>query len=173
MAYSRSTKAVDRVVKQLDKLVDANEDVVWLTADPTKLRYRLHEAFSVIERYPAKFNSYLGIKDKFVIRVRPNKVVAELRTPEVVEDSNLNVEKFNRTISTLLIPDVNTHIAIVGAVIANRAVDELHFPQAFLDDESLAKLFGWTSSNGYHIVRGNGLTLTKNDPGELAWKPHS
>ncbi len=72
----------------------------------------------------------------------------------------------------MTVPEVNTVLAIVGAVLTHKA-SEMYFPDAKLNESDLVALAGWATPAGYFIINNydNGVTLTKSNPGEMVWVP--
>jgi hypothetical protein len=72
----------------------------------------------------------------------------------------------------MVLHDLSDVLEVVGAALMHKA-PEMFFPDA--DDftpEELSQLYAWASKNEYFIIPSDdGVTLTQNDPGDLAWKP--
>ena len=154
--------------KILDDMMKApeGEDIAFLSTNPIKLGYQLHEAFDVADTYP-EFANYRPLKKLFKVRVRADRVVCERKGKPVDAQAILNEQLSKMTIDT-----VSDILGIIGAATKHKA-SELYFPKAVLEADELDKLYKWTSISGYYIINNYdvGITLVKNNPGELAYVP--
>lgn len=155
MSYSNK---LDQHFKQyVEQLKASNEAIEWQSADPAKFAYKLREALHAYRDDE--------LKAKFVIKVLPGKVRA---VPRFKNETEIVKEK----LAKMVLSDIDNLYSIVGAVIQHKTANrELYFPNADLDDEEIHKLWNWCNSNGFYIVKGEGITLTTDDPGVVAWKP--
>lgn len=127
------------------------------------LGYHLREAMTLAKKLGK--SPYDTLKDRFTIRNRGDRVVAELKNIETIQ-------ALQNLMSRMELPDVTGITEIVGAAIMHDQATEIYFPDAVLGVDEAKDLYGWTSVRGYHLVVAEvGVTLTKNDPGEAAWKP--
>jgi len=168
MPYARSKKAIQRVEHILRELLTATDDVVYQSLEPAKLAYQLHEGLKSAAVYP-EYQAYADLRAKFVIRLKPGRVLLEFRGRPLVA-----LKVVREQLSKMTVPEVADALGIVGAALTHKA-SEMVFPDAILNDDALATLHRWTSENGYHIINNydRGVTLTKTHPGELAWEPPS
>jgi hypothetical protein len=155
MAYSNK---LDPSFKEyIVQLEQSNEAIEWQSVDPAKLAYKIREALHAYKNDE--------LKAKFVIKVLPGKVRAIPRfrnTTEIVKEK----------LAKMVLSDVSDLFEILGATIQHKSTNrELYFPNAVLDDEDTKKLWLWCSANGFYVVKGEGITLTTEDPGMVAWKP--
>lgn len=168
MSYSRNKNALKRVQKILDDMLKApeGEDIAFISTNPLKLSYQLHEAFDVADTYP-EFANYRPLKKLFKVRVRFDRVVCERKGKPV--DAKAILEQ---QLSKMTIDNVADILGIIGAATKHKAT-EMYFPKAILTDDDLSKLYKWTSISGYYIINNYdvGITITKNNPGELAYEP--
>lgn len=166
MPYTRSRGAVQRVEPILRELLTATDDVIYQSLEPQKLSYQLHEALKSAGIYP-EYAHYSALRDKFTIRLRAGKVVAEIKHRPLVA-----LKVVTDPHSKMTIPEVNTVLGIVGAAVTHKA-GEIYFPDAKLDESNLLTLSGWATPAGYFIINNydNGVTLTKTDPGVVSWTP--
>lgn len=166
MPYARSRKAILRVESILKELLNAQDDVTYQSLEPQKLSYQLHEALKSALVYP-EYALYAPLREKFTIRLRAGKVVAELKHKQLVA-----LKIVREQLSKMTVPEVNTVLGIVGAAVTHKA-SEMYFPDAKLGDSELATLENWATPAGYFIVNNydNGVTLTKTNPGEMTWQP--
>lgn len=125
------------------------------------LGYYLREAMTLAKKY--KIAPYEELKDKWIIRDRGDRITAELR-------SRTPLEAMRIAISKLVLSNLVSLNEIVGACINHKA-EEMYFPDADITDEEAGTLYLWSIKNGYFIVVGNGVTITKTDPGDVAWIP--
>ena len=172
MGYSKAIRAFNRVRNYLDEMVDKNEPIVWPTDDAATLAYNIREGIKVArdrvldEQYPNResFKPFAALKAKYIVRVKGLTVVAEPRdfAPQLSANAVLN---------RMVIEEVVGPLEIVGAAIKHKA-PEMFFPSADLTTEDLERVYTWSSKHEYFIVFSDvGVTLTKTDPGEIAWHP--
>jgi len=165
MGYSKSSKAILRVKDYLDEMVEKNERLEWELEDNVgiafKIRQAMAQASTRVNQGDETYAEYARLKSKYLIRTMFGKVIAE---PRDVTD----VVKAQQTANHMRLSGLGTSLEIVGAAIQHKA-DEMYFPDAYTNQAS--EVYPWAQKNGYYIVVGEGMTLTKNDPGELAWKP--
>jgi hypothetical protein len=174
MGYSHSTRAVQRVKNHLDEMLRSDKKLEWADPDPTRLAYRIndgiaaarHNAFDRDKRPIEPYVTYARLKAKFIIKIEGTKVVAEPRDVMPLEIVRAGMGK-------MVVNEVQDVLEVVGAAIMHKA-PEMFFPDAdALDErEDLPQLYAWASKNGYYIIPSeDGVTLTQNDPGEIAWTP--
>jgi hypothetical protein len=168
MSYSRNKNALKRVQKILDDMLKApeGEDISFVSTSPVKLSYQLHEAFDVADTY-MEYVQYRPLKKLFKIRVRSDRVVCERKGKPV--DAKAILEQ---QLSKMTIDNVEDILGVIGAATKHKA-SEMYFPKAVLEDDELSKLYKWTSISGYYIINNYdvGITITKVNPGELAYEP--
>lgn len=163
VGYSQNEAAINRVQALLDQMVVTDTDLSWPTKDAHMLGYHLREAMTLAKRIGK--SPYDTLKDKFTIRNRGDRVVAELKVKE-------GIEALQSLMSKVELSDVTSTVEIVGAAIVHSQATELYFPDAVLTDEDKLALWKWSSKNEYYIIVAEiGVTLTKKDPGEVAWTP--
>lgn len=170
MAYARSKKSVTRIEPLLDQLLTSSDDVIFRCDEPQKVAYQLHEALKSAGFFP-EYQKYLVIRDKFTIRTRAGKVIAELKTRPIIDSiKGMKVPPPKVTIDAVLNP-----LEIVGATIANNKPEEIYFPVSKLSEAELSELYIWASFVNYFIINhgDNGVTLTKDKPQFplAAWEP--
>lgn len=174
MGYSKSPRAVHRVVKYLDEMLREDAQIEWVSEDPSKLAYQLNDGIAAArhlaldrEKRPVEpYATYSHLKAKFIIKIASGKVVAEPR--DVVPLMNVRAG-----MSRMTIHELSDVLEIVGAAIKHKA-PEMYFPDADSFTADLPQLYAWATRNGYFIIPSDdGITLTQNDPGELAWEPES
>lgn len=174
MGYSTSIRAFNRVKRYLDEMVSKNEQLVWEAPDAAKLAYYIREGIRIAKgrvsdsKTPKQnldfFQPYSSLSAKYVVRVKDNNVVAEPRDliPQLAASEVLR---------RMVIEEAENPLEIVGALIKHKA-PEMFFPNGDESPENLAKIYAWSSKNDYFIVASDvGVTLTKTDPGEIAWRP--
>jgi len=152
----------------MDELLNAPDggDIIFQSVEPSKLAYRLHEAFRVARIYP-EFAHYIPVTEQYLIRARYNRVILERRDKQM-----LAVKVVQEQLSKMKLDEVTDVLGIVGAAITHKS-DEIYFPNAKLEVSDLKTLCNWTNEHGYYIINhdDSGLTLTRQNPGELAWSP--
>jgi hypothetical protein len=168
VSYARSKKSVTKVEQVLKQLLEAQEDMVFLSQEPHKLAYAIHEGLKSSAIYP-EFQKYAELRDKFTIRIRNGKVLAELK-----HRAPIPLGVVREQLGKMTLREITSATGIVGAAVANKST-EIYFPDAKLDSSSLSELYQWTEPAGYYIINhgDNGLTLTKIHPGEMNYTPIS
>lgn len=161
MPYTNNESAIFRVKKYLDQMAEATTSLEWEAEQPHKLAFHIREGIAVARKTGNPLGNLAG---KFIIRSLSNKVVAQLR----VNDPNF--VELKRTLNKMVFDDLDNLLEVVGAAIKHKA-DVMYFPNADLIPEDLQKLFAWTSKNEYFVVVGDGVTITRVDPGEAKWEP--
>lgn len=163
MGYSKNPAAVERVKPLLDQMVKATTDLMWPSENAHMLGYHLREAMSVAKS--KKIEPYHELKDKFVIRNRGTRVIAEKRHVETIT-------ALQAALSKVVLSNIETLVQIVGAAIEHKA-HELFFPDAALAvEEDKLTLYKWCQKNGYHMILAEvGVTLTKEEVGDIEWTP--
>ena|SRR5256885_14701817 len=171
MSYSRNKSSLKRVQKILDDLLlsinsESNDDVILMSSSPNKLSYQLHEALEVADTYK-EYNRYRVIREHYRIRVKFDRVIAECKVRPVNAKVILSDQLNKMTVN-----DATSVLEIIGAAIKN-SLNELYYPNVELTDDELSELYKWTSVNKYYIINNYeaGITLTRNDPGELKYEP--
>lgn len=167
MSYNRSKQAIIRVEHILRDLVNAQDDCVFQSLEPAKLAYNIHEAFKSATIFP-EYASYASLGTKFKIRLRQGKVVAELRSKQV-----LALRIVQDQLSKMVLDSIENVMGIVGACVTHKAT-EMYFPNAHLTENELVSLLAWATPAGYFIINNDdaGVTLTKTNPGEMTWSPN-
>lgn len=174
MGYSKAIRAFNRVKGFLDEMVAKQEVLIWPAPDAAKLAYYIREGIKVAklrvadEQYPDKdrFKPFASLSAKYIVKVRGATVVAEPR--EFAPESSAS-----DALKRMVLDDVEGPLEIVGAAIKHK-VPEMFFPLADRSFSSLERIYAWSSKHDYFIVSSDvGVTLTKTDPGEIAWQPSS
>lgn len=170
MGYSKHVRAVERVKPILERLVRAQSRVEWESANPADDAYKIREGIysastrALLNGQPNEpYYSFSQLQQKYVFRTAANRVIAELR--DVVP-----VIALKEAHSTMTLVGVRDEFEVVGAALTHEA-HKMHFPDVNEESCDLWSLYEWTSKNGYYMVVGEGVTLTRDDPGALAWKP--
>lgn len=170
MAYSQSIAAVKRVEKLLEILLAANddEDILFATKRPSKLAYQIHEALMLCEKFE-EYKKFSILKDKYRIKVKSGRVLAEKKSKET-----LAIRVDNKPLQRMTLDGIDDVLGLVGAATVHKA-SEIYFPDALLNDDDLIALYHWSKLNNYFIINheDGGVTITKIDPGEIAWEPPS
>lgn len=170
MGYTENEKSLERARIFLDAMVQHKGiRLEWRVTNSARTVYMIHQAFHIAKLLTKKgdkrFIEYAALKDAYYIKKYEGKVVAEPKD----QPAELLVQ---RTLATVTVPDVTDTLGIIGAAVAHKA-GKLFFPDAIKEHIELEKLYKWAQGRGYHIiVSSNGLTLTQEDPEDLAWKPH-
>jgi hypothetical protein len=172
MGFSKSPRAVQRVKNYLEDMLRSDTQIEWVSTDPSKLAYQLHDGLAAArhlavdrDKKPVEpYATYSRLKAKFILRIAVGKVIAEPR--DIVP-----IESVRAGMNRMVLHELSDVLEIVGAAIAHKAL-EMFFPDA--TDTNLPQLYAWAMRNGYFIIPSDdGLTLTQNDPGDIAWAPDS
>lgn len=164
MGYSNSEASIKRVQKLLDQMLDAQSDISWPSPNAHMLGYHIREALTIAKK--KGIEPYKGLKDRFIIRNKGTRVVAELRDVETLA-------ALQSAMSKVVLENLSSLMEILGGAI-NHKMSEMFFPDADLTQDEAEKLYLWAQKNGYFlIVAESGITLTKNDPGEAVFRPES
>lgn len=174
MGYSKSLRALTRVQNFLKEMIEEQGErrLVWFHDDPSKLSFWIREGIKVAQQHAFDKNkkpvepyiSYARLLMKYKIRIGRNQVIAEPRevTPLDTVRESLN--------NKMVLPGIEDEYGLVGAAITHGA-DEMFFPDATEETCNLVALHNWTSKNGYSIIPSEeGITLTRRDVGDIAWK---
>ena len=166
MSYARSKRSVIKVENILKQLLEAKDDLIFQSLEPQKLAYHIHEGMRSVAFYP-EYSLYTQLRDKFVIRVRSNKVVAELRNKTIVALATVSEQ-----LGKMTIVDVDNVMSVIGACVKHKA-GEIYFPAAQFNDTMLNELYQWSEPAGYFIINHGvmGITLTRVHPGEINFVP--
>lgn len=172
MGYSKSPRTIQRVKNHLDQMVASTDRLEWPDKNPAKLSYWIRDGINAAKRFAVDserkpvepYASYARLATKYIIKLGDGKVVAELRDviPLPIETTGTG---------KMVLNDLLSEFELVGAAAQHQA-PEMFFPDADEESCNMELLHNWCSNNGYFIVaNSSGITLTKADPGELAWKP--
>jgi hypothetical protein len=167
MGYTNRNSTIKRVEQFLKQMVDAKDSLTWVTdgsEQTRKLAYYLREAISYARRNGETYPEYAELRDKFILRERDKKLIAEIReyTPVLM---------MAQALSKMQVNGVGDVMGIVGACVQHGAAKEIYFPDASLTDADCDILYKWGLVSGYHLIVGEGVTVTKEDPGEIKWTP--
>ena len=170
MGYSKSIRAVRRVEPILKQLVVAQGNLEFPSSNSGEDAYYIRDGIKASAHHAIRDNepnepyySYSQLNVKYVFKAAAGKVVAALR--DVV-----TVRALASAHASMSVPDVDDDLSIIGAAITHRA-PRMYFPDAGAESVDLHSVYNWARENNYHIVVGDGITLTQDDPGKLAWKP--
>jgi hypothetical protein len=169
MGYSIRPAAVEQARPFLKEMVNSNEEIVWLSKDPNKFRYILHQAFeaavALVDEYP-QYAQFAQLKDKFKIVTDGNKVIAR---PKKVG----GVAKLRVTEARMVFDDVSTVGEIIAALSQHHEPTELVFRDVELTKADLTSLYLVTEKYEYHIIPASEtLTLSKREEDtDIAWTP--
>jgi len=109
---------------------------------------------------------YHTLKDRFVIRDRGDRVMAELR--DISPSAGLQ-----QAMSQLKLEEVTALMEIIGSLITHHTAEQIHFPKASLTEEEMTSLYKWVRENEKFMVVSEleGITVVSTDPGEVKWTP--
>lgn len=171
MAYSKSVKALNRVKEYLDQMLASSSQIQWQVANPTETAFRIREGINVAKQrardgdspFRVTYGQYAQLSAKFIIRAGIGVVIAEPR--------DVMLETPKEAISKQVLPGLSSDMEIVGAAIVHKT-PVMFFPDATESSDDLYVIYAWAQKHDYFLVSSeDGLTLTKTDPGEIAWQP--
>ena len=170
MGYHLSENAFIRAQPFMDEMLKASDDIIWVVDNPEitpdKVAYQIRQGIATAA---AKGEAdYASLAEKFVIKSRPGRVIAERR-------NKMLVGVYLQASKQLNIPEANSINSIVEQTIKNLDQEELYFPNILnANNDLLTELYKWVSTKGFKIIRNKqGITLTKKEVGEIEWKPES
>lgn len=172
MGYSKSKRAIRKVESYLQQMVSAVGEIQFADDNPSELAYRIREGYNAARNFALADNqqpvepyaSYQALGAKFIIRVKGNAVICEPR-------DMLPSFRPKESLGQVNIPDVVDTLGVLGAAIMHKA-PLMVFPDATSETVDPSRINTWAKSNGYFLVVSDShVTLTKNDPGALAWRP--
>lgn len=171
MGYSTNIKAVQRVEQFLKQMSETQDTLIWNAENPSRLIYYIREGiFASAHRAvdsaggPIEpYHTYSQLNAKYVLKTGNGRIIARPRVLLPIAASA------HQSMNVMNIPRVSETLEVIGAVLTHKA-EEMHFPDAKVVD--LNAIYRWTSVNNYHILfNQSGLSITRRDPGEIAWKP--
>jgi hypothetical protein len=166
MGYTKSPRSITKVRPILELLLNSNAPTIELpTQDATKLIYNIREAINAAKSLQSKdpsFEGYASLQEKYILRLRRDSIVAELRDSPALSI----VDSIPTKLSQLTIPGVSDIFGVVGAAIKHKNHTRLHFPDASRDSVDMTKLQKWATGSGYEVTvqEPHGyITLIKKD----------
>jgi len=163
MGYTKNPNAIDKVEKFLSMMVSANENLEWETTDPNKLAYYLREGISASgtlhrNNNDERLKNFSELKSKFIIRVKENKVIAQLRTE--IPLAIMSVKK----LKSVYLPNISTLTEVVGAVaeyIVGEDKEQITIPNSDLSEVEFDKLAMYLKPKGLKIeINGSELIIS-------------
>ncbi len=166
MGYSKNPTAIEKVERFLTLMVNANESLEWETPNPDRLAYYIREGifasgilYNKGESGNDKLKEFSALKSKFIIKIKGNFVLAELRseTPFAV----MGVKR----LKSVYLPNVTTLTEIVGAVakyIIEESKEQIRIPNSDLLEGEFIRLEAYLKSKELEIeVNENELVIAK------------
>lgn len=172
MGYSKSKRAIKKVQPYLEQMVAADGKIEFPVDDASDFAYSLREGIRASvhfaldnENNPQEpYASFSRLASKFIIRTKGSTVICEPR--DIVP-----IVRLRESMGIMSIPDVVETLGIIGAAIQHKA-NQIVFPDASSATVDPIPLYNWAKDHEYYvIISDEHVTLTKNDPGELAWSP--
>lgn len=147
MGYNPTIKSLQKVRRYLDAMATSQQTLVWLSKEPKKLAYQLHEALVAAEKL--NFTTYIELRSKWRIRYKLDRVIAELQSESHSAEGVLSFE------------GVFDPLDVVQTVIKHKATDfALSFPDASKTDEDIELIKAWCADNNYdYVSSSDGLTI--------------
>lgn len=169
MGYSTTKNAIDKVSNHLAEMMATDEEIVWLTEEPDRLRYLIFQALKSADEFSSEGEPYVSIaklRYKFKIRTAGRKVIAEPRRVSPLEAIRAQVQ------SKVVVRDVYDTPGIIAAINLYKAA-EIVFLGASDQDQNLEGLYEVAKKHGYYMIPATThITFSKNPDDEvLAWTP--
>lgn len=170
MGYANSPKVIQRVKKYLDQLVAMEgKKIEWIieVSDGSNAQqrfiYYLREAFNYATKHDIP--PYNKLKSLYTIKqVGSMKIIAEPKSTDAVV-------VLSETMSKLELPEIDSLISLIGAVVQNAHADEIWFPNVDLSSDELRTLHKFVKDKNKFMIVGEGVTVLSNDPGDISWSP--
>lgn len=174
MGYTITKNAVLRVQKYLEALTASNETIEWVTETPAKLAHRIHEGIAASIEYHREGEPYVSfarLRQKFVIRQKRDRVVAEWREELLHSHVEFTSNRIHHEMSGV----GASASSIISEIIKTNRPYKITVSGASPSEIWLESLYRWTSKNDYFIVAGDENLIVTKDPetGEFAWRPPS
>ncbi len=143
MGYSKNPATIERVEPFLELMYNSDSALEWETPDPQKLAYYLREGISAAAAALAKdptnekMQQFVSIRAKYVIKIKGNKVVAELRNALPMAVAQV------KKLKTVYLPDIGTLSEIIGAIakyIVEENKEQIKIPNFDLTETELEQL---------------------------------
>jgi hypothetical protein len=154
-------------------MVAANETIEWVSNNPVKLARHIFEGIASSKEYVKEgepYDTYARLGERFVIRVKRDRVVAEWRELMLHERVETSPKQVHIQAS-----DAATAGYLISQIITKGRPHTIRFEGASLADHQMYDLFTWTEKNDYNIVASEtGIVITKDpETKEFAWRPPS
>lgn len=171
MGYSNRPNAITQVKPFLDEMLNTEEEIVWLSKEPDKFRYSLHQALNAAVMLAAENSEYLPyarLKSKFKIRAEGTKVIASPTKSTFLEAINYVSQ------SRMPFRGISEQTEIIAMLAKHNSSGELIFnfegPRPELD---LAGLYKVAQKYKYHMIPSStSLVFSKSaDDEDMAWTP--
>ena len=169
MGYSKNPSVIEKVERFLTLMVNADESLEWETPNPDRLAYYIREGISAsgvqykVEPENDKLKEFSALRSKFIIKIKGNLVLAELRseTPFAV----MGVKR----LKSVYLPSVTTLTEIVGAVakyIIEESKEQIRIPNSDLNEGEFKRLEAYLKSKELKIeVSENELVISSTGKG--------
>lgn len=132
----------------LDAMVESESSLTWLSLDPKKLAYQIHEGLRAASAL--NFKTFAGLRGKWVIRYKDDRVIAELQAAPPIAGGKLALE------------GIFDPLDIVQEIIKHKSFDfELVFPDASMEEEDTEMVLMWCKDNDYSCTLDNGISVKK------------
>lgn len=173
MGYNESYGTVRRMKRHLDELFRRQETVDFSSDEPKSLAYKLREAIHAAQFWD-QYEHYHQLKEYFQFEVRPDRVRCRFMSPEPVTISDSQGKTRDEETDKMIVNDVDSLMAVIGAAMEHENESEIFFPSAVLLDPDKSRLHGFAKDSGWKIIdhEEGGVTLTKKEiPEEIQWTP--
>jgi hypothetical protein len=176
MGYALSRSSVIRNREQLEQLLQMQTTLVFKTANPQRLAYKLREAIAAAQMFE-EFSDLASIRHMYKFKARSGEVIALYDYEPSTEGQTIEGKRFERkppVPEKKVVPGVINLVEILVAAIKMMEESEILFPNAAISEEDKGKMFEWAVENSWKFIDHGegGLTLTrKKVPEEILWKP--
>ena len=175
MGYSASKETIDRVRPILDAMllaIDTNAPISFESKDPRKAAYAIRDALASAAYFESE-KKYLVIKEKFLLKQKPDRIIFKPRSGRTIAEVNPQqelIEAYNSK-GELTIDNAKSVYEVVGACIEHKA-HTMVFPNALLAPIELTKVAGWCIRNGYKLDKTSPLTIMRNESNQQTHQPN-
>lgn len=124
---------------------------MWLSKDPKKLAYQIHEALLAASPEELNFETYAKLRENWIIRYKKDRVIAEKANAPPSADGVLSFE------------GVFDPLDIVQIVIKHRQTEfAFAFPDANKEPTEMEVIENWCKENDYNCApSGAGILIHK------------
>ena len=182
MGYSTNIKTLIPMLPYLQDIMRGEEFIAWdvRPGEAKRWAYRIREAFSLASLHPDHSPLLTAQIGQYEIKeVSPTRVEARRRTTPLVVAVPIPASPPSANKVSILhgaqrnppIPGPQSASSIVGALTGQTVIQPIHYSEAALSPEELAKLERWASAQEPKLmilVSGESVTVAPYDPEVLS-----